>query len=208
MIKLLISTNISFLGLMTESEIKIIGVTGMPGSGKSVFAEHANNEGYKTVVMGDVVRAKVIEYGHEQTPESGRKVMLEIREKYGEEAVAHLTCLAIDELIEQGQSEIIIDGIRSQAEVTHFREHLGKDFIIVAIHVDPLIRYNRLKLRGRNDAPKTEEDFAKRDKAELNLGLGETIVFSNYILSNNRTLESFKESSISLLNDLKIGKKT
>lgn len=192
---------------MTESDIKIIGVTGMPGSGKSVFAEHANNDGYKTVVMGDVVRAKVLEYGYEPTPESGRKVMMELREKYGEETIAHLTCLTINALTEQGQGKIIIDGIRSQVEVIHFREHLGKDFIIVAIHSDPLIRYNRLKLRGRDDAPKTEEDFAKRDEAELTLGLGETIAFSNYILSNNRTLESFKESSISLLNDLKTGKK-
>lgn len=193
---------------MTESEIKIIGVTGMPGSGKSVFAEHANNMGYKTVVMGDVVRAKVLENGYEPTPESGRKMMMELREKYGEEAIAHLTCLTINKLTEHGQSKIIIDGIRSQAEVTHFREHLGTDFIIVAIHGDPLIRYSRLKLRGRSDAPRTEVDFAKRDEAELKLGLGETIAFSNYILSNNRTLESFKESSISLLNDLKTGKKT
>ncbi len=193
---------------MTESEIKIIGVTGMPGSGKSVFAEYANNNGYKTVVMGDVVRAKVLEHGYEPTPESGRKMMMELREKYGEEAIAHLTCLTIDKLTEQGESKIIIDGIRSQAEVTHFREHLGNDFIIVAIHGDPLIRYNRLKLRGRSDAPKTEEDFARRDEVELMLGLGETIAFSNYILSNNETLESFKESSVSLLNDLKTGKKT
>ena len=192
---------------MTESEIKIIGVTGMPGSGKSVFAEHANNNGYKTVVMGDVVRSKVLENGDEPTPKSGRKMMIELREKYGEEAIAHLTCLTIDKLTEQGESKIIIDGIRSQAEVIHFREHLGKDFIIVAIHGDPLIRYNRLKLRGRSDAPKTEEDFTKRDEAELKLGLGETIAFSNYILSNNTSLESFKESSISLLNNLKTGKK-
>ena len=192
---------------MTESEIKIIGVTGMPGSGKSVFAEHANNNGYKTVVMGDVVRSKVLENGDEPTPKSGRKMMIELREKYGEEAIAHLTCLTIDKLTEQGESKIIIDGIRSQAEVIHFREHLGKDFIIVAIHGDPLIRYNRLKLRGRSDAPKTEEDFTKRDEAELKLGLGETIAFSNYILSNNTSLKSFKESSISLLNNLKTGKK-
>ncbi|MHA1346907.1 MAG: AAA family ATPase [Candidatus Heimdallarchaeaceae archaeon] len=190
---------------MTESKIKIIGVTGMPGSGKSVFAEHANSKGYETVVMGDVVRAKVLEYGYEPTPKSGRKVMLELRDKYGEDAIAHLTCLTIDKLTERGQSKIIIDGIRSQAEVDHFRNHLGSDFIIVAIHGDPLIRYNRLKARGRSDAPRTEEDFAKRDEVELKLGLGVTIVFSNYILSNNKTLESFEDSSISLLNDLETG---
>ena len=85
---------------------------------------------------------------------------------------------------------------------------MGNDFLIVAIHVDPTIRYDRLKRRGRSDAPRTEEDFAKRDEAELSLGLGETIAFSNYVLSNNDTLESFKESSISLLNNLQTGNKS
>ncbi|MBY9000373.1 MAG: AAA family ATPase [Candidatus Heimdallarchaeota archaeon] len=187
---------------MTESKIRIIGVTGMPGSGKSVFADHANNRGYQTVVMGDVVRAKVLEYGYDPTPDTSRKVMMELREKHGEEAVAHLTCQVIDKLTEEGNNKIIIDGIRSQAEVKHFRKHLEDNFIIVAIHVDPLIRYDRLKLRGRSDAPKTEKDFAKRDEAEISLGLGETIAFSNYILCNNRTIDSFEELSLSLLEDL------
>ena len=190
---------------MTESKISILGVTGMPGSGKSVFADYANSTGYQTVVMGDVVRAKVLEFGYEPTPEAGRKVMMELREKHGEEAVAHLTCLTIDDLTEKSNSKIIIDGIRSQAEVKHFRKHLKEKFIIVAIHVDPYIRYERLKLRGRSDAPKTEEDFAKRDEAELKLGLGETIAFSNYILCNNKTKESFEKLSVALLKDLEKG---
>lgn len=187
---------------MTESKINVIGVTGMPGSGKSVFAEHANEMGYRTVVMGDVIRAKVIELGLEPNPENSRKVMVELREEYGEEAVAHLTCITIEKLAKENQKEIIIDGIRSQAEVNHFREKLQENFIIVAIHVDPILRYKRLKARGRHDAPKTEEDFAKRDEAELKLGLGETIAFSNYVLSNNNSLDEFEKSTISLLNDL------
>lgn len=187
---------------MTSRNIKVIGVTGMPGSGKSMFADYANKKDYRTVVMGDVIRATVIENGFEPIPEMTQKTMIELRKEHGEAAVAFITCKVIDKLIEKGINKIIIDGIRSQAEAEHFREHLGDDFIIVAIHTDPILRYERLKLRGRTDAPVSEKDFSKRDEAELKLGLGETIAFSNYIISNNKTLEYFKKLSFELLNDL------
>ena len=105
-------------------------------------------------------------------------------------------------MINEGKNNIIIDGIRSQAEVLHFQEHLGNDFVIVAIHADPSLRYERLRLRGRKDAPTTEEEFKKRDLSELKLGLGETIAFSNYVISNNKTLDEFRILSLDLLNEL------
>ncbi|MCE7747645.1 MAG: AAA family ATPase [Candidatus Heimdallarchaeota archaeon] len=187
---------------MTKPKATIIGVTGMPGSGKSEFARFAEKLGYQTVVMGDVVRTKVIEEGFEPTPEMSRKYMIKLREDFGETAVAHLTCETIEKLKQQGILMIIIDGIRSQAEVTHFKNHLNNDFLIVAIHVDPRLRYDRLKLRGRKDAPQTEKDFRLRDEDELKLGLGETIAFSNYVIPNNNALESFREHSLSLLEEL------
>ena len=192
---------------MSSNNVRIIAVTGMPGSGKSVFAEHAQELEYQIVVMGDVVRAKVVEEGFEPTPERSQKMMIKLREEMGEKAIAHLTCEVIDKLIEEGKKKIIIDGIRSQAEVLHFQEHIGNDFVIVAIHVDPSLRYERLRLRGRKDAPTTEEEFKKRDLVELELGLGETIAFSNYIIPNNKSLEDFKILSLDLLNELEKGDK-
>jgi len=192
---------------MSSNNVRIIAVTGMPGSGKSVFAEHAQELEYQIVVMGDVVRAKVVEEGFEPTPERSQKMMIKLREEMGEKAIAHLTCEVIDKLIEEGKKKIIIDGIRSQAEVLHFQEHIGNDFVIVAIHVDPSLRYERLRLRGRKDAPTTEEEFKKRDLIELELGLGETIAFSNYIIPNNKSLEDFKILSLDLLNELEKGDK-
>ncbi|OLS32311.1 MAG: Dephospho-CoA kinase [Candidatus Heimdallarchaeota archaeon AB_125] len=190
------------MNLMTKPKSTIIGVTGMPGSGKSEFAKFAEELGYHTVVMGDVIRAKVVEEGFEPTPEMSRKYMLKLREELGETAVAHLTCSAIEKLKQQGIYRIIIDGIRSQAEVTHFKKHLNNDFLIVAIHVDPILRYERLRVRGRKDAPQTEEDFRLRDDSELKLGLGETIAFSNYVIPNNSAIEYFREQSLSLLKEL------
>ena len=198
----LITHVISPLKLMTKPKTKILGVTGMPGSGKSEFAHFAEELGYHTVVMGDVIRAKIIEKGYEPTPEMSAKYMIQLREEFGETAVAHLTCIAIDKMVAEGKNRLVIDGIRSQSEVTHFRNHLNNSFVIIAIHVDPELRFKRLKVRGRKDAPITENDFIKRDEAELKLGLGETIAFSNYIIPNNKTLDDFKEKSFSLLKEL------
>ena len=66
---------------MNSNNIRVVSVTGMPGSGKSVFAEHATELGYHIVVMGDVVRAKVIEEGFESTPERSQKMMVKLREE-------------------------------------------------------------------------------------------------------------------------------
>jgi dephospho-CoA kinase len=187
---------------MTKPKARVLGVTGMPGSGKSEFALFASEMGYHTVVMGDVVRARVVEEGFEPTPEMSRRYMLQLREEMGETAVAHLTCIEIDKLTDEGKVQLIIDGIRSQAEVLHFREHIGSSFVIIAIHVDPELRFQRLKTRGRKDAPVTEKDFNKRDEAELKLGLGETIAFANYIIPNNKTLDDFREKSLNLLKEL------
>ena len=190
---------------MTLQIKSVIGVTGMPGSGKSVFADYANELGYETVVMGDVIRAKVVEMGHEPTPEKTNSVMVQLREEFGEDVVALLTCKNIEELLKSGKEKIVIDGIRSQKEVDYFREYIGKGFVIIAIHVDPEIRFMRLKKRGRKDAPQSEEDFNKRDEIELSVGLGDTIALSNHIISNNSNLEIFKEQSLSLLEYLKKG---
>jgi dephospho-CoA kinase len=187
---------------MKDPKSRVLGVTGMPGSGKSEFAHFATEQGYYTVVMGDVVRARVVKEGFEPTPEMSKKFMLQLREEMGETAVAHLTCIEIDRLIQEGKNNLIIDGIRSQAEVTHFKEHMENSFVIIAIHVDPDLRFQRLKARGRKDAPITEEDFINRDESELKLGLGETIAFSNYIISNNKSMSDFREKSTNLLKEL------
>ncbi|MHA1667435.1 MAG: AAA family ATPase [Candidatus Heimdallarchaeaceae archaeon] len=187
---------------MTSSNVSVIGVTGMPGSGKSAFAEIAKQFGYQIVVMGDVIRAEVIKRGFEPSPEATRKVMIQLREEYGEEVVALLTCKAIDEIIAKKEKKIVIDGIRSPVEVDYFKKHIGKNFVIIAIHVDPIIRFQRLRERGREDAPNTEEEFKIRDEAELNLGLGSTIAFSNYIISNNKSIDDLREQTLALLKDL------
>ncbi len=182
--------------------VHVIGVTGMPGSGKTVFARFATDFGYKSVVMGDMVRKEVRRRGMDPTPQACRDTMIDMRKIDGDAAVAKITSKEISKLIQSGEKKIIIDGIRSQHEVKEFENEFGNSFNIIAIHVDPKIRFKRLKERGRRDAPQDMKEFDERDFVELNLGVGETIAFANFVIPNNDSVEQFKVKSISLLEEI------
>ena len=57
----------------------VVGLAGMPGSGKSLVVETARELGYAIVVMGDVIREETIKRGLELTPQNVGKVMLQLR---------------------------------------------------------------------------------------------------------------------------------
>ncbi|MHA1304640.1 MAG: AAA family ATPase [Candidatus Heimdallarchaeaceae archaeon] len=178
----------------------VIGITGMPGSGKSVFAKFGREYGFEIVIMGDVIRKKVREEGLEPTPENCNTMMQELRKIHGKAAVAFETIAEINRIAKEGKNMFIIDGIRSQAEVDVFRKEFGDSFDIVAIHTDPKIRFSRLQERKRSDAPKTIEEFNERDAVELNVGLGEAIAFANYVIENNNDLDNFRKKAIDFFN--------
>ena len=54
----------------------VVGLGGMPGSGKSLVVETATELGYDIVTMGDVVREQTRLRGLEPTPQNVGKVML------------------------------------------------------------------------------------------------------------------------------------
>ena len=54
---------------MTAEKI-VVGLTGMPGSGKSLVVAAARLEGYDVVVMGDVVREETKKRGLELNPKN------------------------------------------------------------------------------------------------------------------------------------------
>jgi dephospho-CoA kinase len=66
----------------------VVGLAGMPGSGKSLVVETAAMLGYGVVVMGDVVREETLKRRLELNPKNVGQVMLELRRKGGGSVVA------------------------------------------------------------------------------------------------------------------------
>ncbi|HII85607.1 TPA: flagellar hook-basal body complex protein FliE [Candidatus Bathyarchaeota archaeon] len=158
----------------------IIGLVGMPGSGKSLVVETAQKQGYAVVTMGDVVREETLKAGLALNPTNIGKIMLELRKKNGNGVVAQKS---ISKIEGQKGNKILIDGLRSLREVEVFKEHFEK-FSLIAIHASPQTRFNRLLRRGRSDDPKDWETFMERDIRELSVGLGNAIATSEYLVVN------------------------
>jgi dephospho-CoA kinase len=166
----------------------VVGLGGMPGSGKSIVVETAKDLGYYIVMMGDVVREQTRLCGLEPTPHNVGKVMLELRAQEGNYVIAKK---CIPKIEQQPSTRVLIDGIRSLFEVNIFKEHFP-NFALVSVHASPEIRFNRLKLRGRSDDPVDYVLFNERDNRELSVGLGNVIAMSENILVNDDSIEGFR----------------
>ena len=146
----------------------VIGLAGMPGSGKSVVVDTAKELGYNIVVMGDVIRQETLKRGLELTPQNVGKVMLQLREEGGKYVIAQK---CIPKIEEQTSSKVLVDGLRSLFEADIFKEHFTK-FSLVAVHASPETRFNRLSSRRRSDDPTEWKVFNERDMRELKCWFG------------------------------------
>ena len=168
--------------------MKIIGVVGLPASGKGEFSRIANEMNIPVVIMGDVVRNAVRDAGLKMTDKNMGEMSRQLREGLGRDALAQLTI----SLIESRNSPVVlVDGIRSDGEVETFRSHFD-DFVLVGIRSPFEIRARRLKSRGRSDDVTDEISLRSRDERELGWGLGAALEMSEYTLNNEGTIESFE----------------
>jgi len=166
----------------------VVGLAGMPGSGKSLVVETAQQEGYAAVVMGDVIREETQKRGLELNPKNMGKVMLELRKTGGKCVVAEK---CIPRIKQKESGKVILDGLRSLDEVEAFKAHFPK-FSLVAIHASPETRFYRLYRRRRDDDPNGWEVFRERDMRELSVGLGNTMAMAEYLIINEDNKDDTK----------------
>ena len=169
--------------------MRVMGVSGMPGSGKSIVSDIATEKyGAMMVSMGDVIREEAKKRG-----ETTGETAVNLRKEFGDNIVAELTIKKIKKILEEGfGSSIIVDGIRSTYEVNMFKESFD-DFIVLSIFANPEIRFERIKLRNREDDTEDYDEFCVRDYRELGFGLGNVISLSDKIIVNERDIESFEK---------------
>jgi dephospho-CoA kinase len=175
-----------------------VGIAGMPGSGKGVFRRAVQRMGYPVVIMGDVVREEVKRRNLKPTPENVGKTMLDLRKVDGPAAVAKQ---CIPKLQNTTGRIVVIDGIRSLAEVTEFKKHFP-NFIVVAIHASPETRYRRLSRRKRSDDPTNWETFTERDQRELGIGMGDVIAAADHTLMNEGTSAQLRTEIKQLMKEI------
>ncbi|MEM0373046.1 MAG: AAA family ATPase [Sulfolobaceae archaeon] len=175
-------------------------ISGMPGSGKSEAASVLKEMGVLVLSMGDVVRYNYEKY--KKANESLLEFALRIRREKGKGVVAELTL----EFLKGSDVKIVgIEGVRSIEEVEVFRR-FSKEIVLISIHAPPYLRYRRILSRYREDDPKVLDEIIRRDFKELELGIGSVIAMSDYIIVNDKDLESFKRKCRELFEMIIYGK--
>ncbi|KAA0004479.1 MAG: hypothetical protein FE043_00590 [Thermoplasmata archaeon] len=102
---------------------------------------------------------------------------------------------------ENNEKIVIIDGIRNIDEVETFKKNVA-DFILVAVHASPKTRYGRMMKRGRQDDSLSVDDLRKRDERELAWGIGNAVAMADIIITNEGTLEQFREKVRGILDEI------
>ena len=168
-----------------SKNVLIVGLTGMPGAGKSTLAELLFRKGIPVVIMGDAVREAAQRANLEMTDANLGKLMIKLRKEKGSGAIAYLVLDKIRSIILSSPrvKAVIVDGIRNIEEMKVL-ESLGT-VKLLAIHGCSLVRFKHVKARARADAPDKEDDFSERDRRELTVGISEAIALADESISNN-----------------------
>lgn len=178
--------------------MKVVGVVGYPASGKGEFSQIAAEQGIPVVVMGDMIRSKVIKDGLALTDANIGAAARSLRGELGMDAVAILTA---EEIRKLSAEIVVIDGIRGDAEVVYFRS-VFNDFSLLAITADFETRLLRMKNRGRSDDTATPETLRSRDKREESFGLARAISLADTSIENESTRDEFISRIRSYLENL------
>jgi len=179
--------------------MQVMGISGLPGSGKSLVSDIATEKGAIIVSMGDIIREEAKKRG-----ESTKETAQNLRAEHGEYIVSELTIKKIKKLQEEGnENTIIVEGIRSPHEVNMFKENF-ENFIILSIFANPALRFKRLQKRMREDDSKDYNEFLKRDQMELDFGIGTVIALSDKIITNESDLESYTEKINEFLKEVNL----
>ncbi len=178
-----------------NAEKLVIGLTGMPGSGKSLVVNVAKEHGYDIVTMGDVIREETTKRGLELNPANVGKVMLQLRAEGGDRVIAEK---CIPKIQQKQSNKVIVDGLRSYIEAETFKANL-QNFVLITVHAAPKVRFDRLSSRGRSDDPQTWAVFAERDIRELGVGIGYAIALSEHVIINDDTKEKLNETVTDVL---------
>lgn len=167
--------------------MRVIGVVGMPASGKGEFSRIAQEMGIPVIVMGDMIRKAVEESGLEPNDTNFGATANRLRAEHGMDAIARLCVPAIQR---QTAPLVLVDGIRGETEVALFRKNFP-GFTLISIESSFENRLARIAARARSDDFTTADALHNRDTRELGWGLGNALREADIHLKNEGTLEEF-----------------
>lgn len=178
---------------------KLVCITGLTGSGKSVASDYFVKKGFQFLRFGQITLDEVKKRELEPIEANERPIREEFRKKYGMAAYAILNLPKFKELLKNGDT--LGDGLYSFEEYKVLKTEFGENFITIAVYAPPKLRYKRLTERKikKNDIdlrnrPATKDEAETRDYSEIeNLNKGGTIAMADYTIVNTKDIKYFNK---------------
>ncbi|MGB1285281.1 MAG: AAA family ATPase [Aggregatilineales bacterium] len=187
---------------MTDTTYRTLALVGMPGSGKTLCAEHLQARGFFQFRFGSIITDEVERRGLPINPENERTVREEFRDADGMAAIAKRALPLLKNALTQ-QRCIVIDGVYSFSEYKLLSDNEDMQMIVVAITAPRALRYARLSQRPVR--PLTPEEARLRDYQEIErLEKGGTIAIADYTLVNDTTPLALLQTLDALLEEVNI----
>ncbi len=159
---------------------KVLGVTGLPLSGKTLVANMLEEKGFSVLDMGDVVRKEM----ESRDISSGKEAEFvnNQRDKNGMGAIAKISRKYLEKMMDG--RDIVITGMRGWSEKKVFEEFLEDEMEIVALWASRQTRKKRRNKRMRKEDLKGQE-FHERDLREINNGVAKLMALSDVLIIND-----------------------
>ncbi len=175
----------------------IIGIVGMPASGKTVVADYlAKKPKAVRIHLGDFIWSYLAKRGIKPSTETGLMASLYMWVEYGDIPVADWAFKQIT--IAKGKKLIIVDSFRTLEEAQLFQTKFGNRFHMIAVLASPAIRLKREQFRKRFGEV-SKLDFRKRDREELRIGVGDLIASSSHYIDANTSVQNVKKCADAIL---------
>lgn len=179
----------------------IIGLTGKNGAGKGEVAQILQKSGFIYHSLSDAIREEIKKKGSPITRELLIETGRRLRQEGGPSVLADLIITKLDP-----EKNYIIDSIRNPAEVRALRRR--KDFALIRIEAPEQIRFERVRLRNRENDPRSLEEFRAVEKKEAKNAdpaaqqLEETLSLADYSVENAAGLDELHRVVTDLIREL------
>jgi dephospho-CoA kinase len=170
--------------IKNSSSVKIVGLVGLAGSGKSKAVEYLKGKNYPHVYFGGVVLSALKDEGLELNSANEKLMRIKLREDFGQDVIVNRIVEQIDNLIEAGQKRIIADGIYSWTEYKILKKRYPRELKVIALVPPKNIRQKRIGSRAHR--PYTLAEINDRDYNEIEkLDKGGPIAMADYFVVND-----------------------
>lgn len=203
--------------MTTSSKLKIVGIGGLPRSGKDTLAELFIEQGYFGFSFGDFTRAQAMKRHKDKPDPISVANMTEtsnwLRETNGPDVILQAALKEFNDKQAKGANYkgMVLFSVRAPVEVDWILDHSGK---LIWVETNDEARYNRgLHNLRKGEIPLSFEEFKRQEalqwqpqpdipkEAQMNISYVKQKA-SSTLMNNGDNLEEFLESAKQLIKEI------